>query len=176
MRIIAGTLGGRNFISPRGNRTHPMSEKVRGALFNALGDIEGLTLLDAFAGSGALSFESISRGAKSVIAIDNDRNAQWAIADNIRSLGLIGNVKLIKASANSWAETTDSIFDIVLLDPPYDAVQDVLLSKLAARVNIDGLVVLSLPPKSAFKLSDNYQLLQTKDYGDATLAFWRRIS
>ena len=72
MRIIAGYLGGRQFNSPRSNRTHPMSDKARGGLFNALGDISGLTVLDAFAGSGALSFEAISRGAESVIAVDID--------------------------------------------------------------------------------------------------------
>jgi 16S rRNA (guanine966-N2)-methyltransferase len=78
VRIIAGSLKGRTFSEPHGHRTHPMSEKVRGALFNALGDIEGLTFLDAFAGSGALSFEAASRGAKSVIAIDKDGPAYSA--------------------------------------------------------------------------------------------------
>src|SRR3954464_3149409 len=98
MRIIAGRLGGRQFNSPKGHRTHPMSEKGRGALFNALGDISGLTVLDAFAGSGALSFEAISRRAASVLAIDSDKNAQRAIAENIASLGLSRQVKLIKTS------------------------------------------------------------------------------
>jgi 16S rRNA (guanine966-N2)-methyltransferase len=59
MRIIAGELKGRNIQEPYGHRTHPMSEKVRGAVFNALGDIEGLAVLDAFAGTGALSFEAV---------------------------------------------------------------------------------------------------------------------
>ena len=60
MRIIAGTLGGRNFDS-KSQATHPMSEKMRGALFNVLGDIDGLKVLDCFAGSGAIGFEAISR-------------------------------------------------------------------------------------------------------------------
>ena len=70
MRVIAGRLGGRNFDSPKTQRTHPMSDKVRGALFNALGDLGGLTVLDAFAGSGACSLEAASRGATEVLAID----------------------------------------------------------------------------------------------------------
>nr|MBP9820948.1 RsmD family RNA methyltransferase [Candidatus Saccharibacteria bacterium] len=60
MRIIAGFLGGRLIESPHNNKTHPMSEKMRGALFNSLGDINGLTFLDAFAGTGACGFEAIS--------------------------------------------------------------------------------------------------------------------
>ncbi len=70
MRVIAGWLGGQNFDSPKSNRVHPMSDKMRGAIFGVLGDIKGLTVLDAFSGSGALAIESISRGAKSAIAID----------------------------------------------------------------------------------------------------------
>jgi 16S rRNA (guanine966-N2)-methyltransferase len=75
MRVIAGFLGGRNFDSPGGHRTHPMSDKVRGAVFGVLGDIKGLSVLDAFAGSGALSIEAVSRGAKYAVAIDVDKRA-----------------------------------------------------------------------------------------------------
>ena len=63
MKVVAGSRGGRNFASPHNNRTHPMSDKVRGALFNALGDLDGLSVLDAYAGSGACSLEAASRGA-----------------------------------------------------------------------------------------------------------------
>ncbi|MCA9330109.1 RsmD family RNA methyltransferase, partial [Candidatus Saccharibacteria bacterium] len=63
MRIISGKLGSRQFIAPKGFATHPMGDRVRTALFNTLGDIVGLTVLDAFGGSGAISFEAISRGA-----------------------------------------------------------------------------------------------------------------
>ncbi|HKX24038.1 MAG TPA: RsmD family RNA methyltransferase, partial [Candidatus Saccharimonadales bacterium] len=83
MRVIAGELGGRFFAGPDSTATHPMAERVRGAMFNALGDIEGLTVLDAFAGSGALAFEAISRGAKSVVVVERDKRAQRIIAENI---------------------------------------------------------------------------------------------
>lgn len=176
MRIIAGTLGGRNFESPRGHRTHPMSEKVRGALFNALGDIEGLTVLDAFAGSGALAFEAVSRGAAKALAIESDRVAQRTITENIELLGVQDRVKIIKAAANAWLNTSSDIFDIVLLDPPYDDLQTGLLDKLAARVKTSGLAVLSLPPQTDFGLPPaGFQPLSSKNYGDACLAFYRRI-
>src|SRR5437868_15008558 len=103
MRIIAGTLKGQQFQTPHSHKTHPMGDKIRGALFNVLGDIEGLTFLDAFAGSGALAFEAASRGAKSVVAIDNDRAAHLVIEKNVRDLHLQKIVKVTKANTGGWS-------------------------------------------------------------------------
>lgn len=174
MRVIAGSLGGRSFDSPRGHHTHPMSDRVRGALFNTLGDISGLTVLDAFAGSGALSFEAVSRGAARATAIEPDRSAQTTINKNIDQLDLEDQVKLIQAKAQSWLSTTDLLFDLVLCDPPYDAISDELLARLATRTESGGTIVLSLPPGHTPKLTADCKLLQKKDYGDATLLFYRR--
>jgi 16S rRNA (guanine966-N2)-methyltransferase len=172
MRIIAGQLGGRQFASPHGHRTHPMSDKMRGAIFNALGDISDLTVLDPFAGSGALSFEAISRGAAHAVAIDSDKNAQRAIEENIKLLALNQKVKLIKASASAWLTTTDDQFDLVLLDPPYDKVQVDLLDELSQRTKPGGLVVFSLPPGTRVDIKE-FQLLLQKEYGDSQLIFYR---
>jgi 16S rRNA (guanine966-N2)-methyltransferase len=176
MRIIAGSLGGRQFASPPGRRTHPMSDKGRGALFNVLGDIAGLSVLDAFAGSGALSFEAISRGAARATAIDKDRNAQNTISANIKELGLKRQIKPIRASASAWLGTTDDRFDLVLLDPPFEELQPELLARLARRSKISGLTVLSLPPGAAVNLGGSFELLINKAYGDNQLVFYRRIS
>ena len=176
MRIIVGSLGGRQFASPRGHRTRPMSDKVRGALFNTLGDLAGLTVLDAFAGSGALAYEALSRGATSVIAIDSDTSAQKTIAENTKLLGHAKQLKLIKANASSWLITTDEAYDIILLDPPYQDLQPNLLTRLADRAKPGGLVVASLPPKADFKLPESYELLAQKHYGDASLTFYRRTN
>src|ERR1700683_4883439 len=102
MHIIAGYLKGRTFDSPKSGQTHPMSDKIRGAMFNMLGDIEGLNILDAFSGSGAIAFEAISRGAASVTLIESDHLAQRSIALNIDKLGLSESASLIRANANSW--------------------------------------------------------------------------
>lgn len=178
MRIIAGRLKGRQFDSPPGNRTHPMSDKVRGALFNALGDIDGLMVLDAFAGSGALSLEAISRGAASATALDIDRSAITTIVNNARALKVDDRIKATRAGASSWLETQpDLTYDLVLLDPPYDDLQPVALEKLASRARPGGVVILSLPPTADFHLpSSSFQLLSSKSYGDATLAFYRRTA
>jgi 16S rRNA (guanine966-N2)-methyltransferase len=175
MRIIAGRLGGRTFQAPTGHKTHPMSDKVRGALFNALGDIEGLSVLDAFAGSGAIGFEAISRGAGHVVAVDSDRQAHRAIKTNIHQLGLSKDVKLVSASVSAWLSTTDQAFDIVICDPPYDDVKPSLLVRLAERCQPGGIAVFSLPPQTHIKLASNYELLSDKNYGDAELRFYRRL-
>ena len=178
MRIIAGKLGGRQFDAPKGHRTHPMSEKARGGLFNALGDVVGLTVLDAFAGSGALAFEAISRGARHVTAIDIDKNAITSVGSSSRELGAEEQIKTIRAKSGSWSENNpDALFDLVLLDPPYDQIRPELLEKLANHAKPGGVIVCSLPPGTDFKLpTTDYQLLTAKSYGDAQLAFYRKIS
>ena len=145
MRIIAGFLGGREFQSPPGHRTHPMSDKVRGALFNVLGDIEGLTLLDVFAGSGALGFEAISRGAKYVLSIEIDKTTHSNILKNIKALDIKDSeIKAVRAGAASWsANNSGAKFDLVICDPPYDKLQISLLQKLSRHLKPKGLFVLS---------------------------------
>lgn len=174
MRIIAGQLKGRTFDSPKGHRTHPMSDKMRGALFAMLGDIEDLTVLDAFAGSGALSFEAISRGAASALAIDADISAQRAIAENIAKLGLEQLVKMVRASANAWLGTNEGAsFDLVLCDPPYDNLQESLIARLAHAVRTQGLLVLSWPGAEPLPQLEGLKLEAARRYGDSQLGFYR---
>ena len=174
MRIIAGKLGGRLFDSPGTQRTHPMSDKMRGALFNILGELDGQTVLDAFAGTGALSFEAISRGATSAVAIEQDKTAQKTIASNIAVLGLRRQVKLISASANAWLQTSSGQqFDLVLCDPPYNDLQPNLLARLAERVTPEGLLALSWPAGTELPTLPRLRLLDHRTYGDATLCFYQ---
>ncbi len=177
MRIIAGTLGGRNFDSPHSARTHPMSDKVRGALFNALGDIAGLTVLDAFAGSGALSFEAISRGAASTIAIDIDSEAFKTINNNVERLGIANKVSVLRKNVSGWARNnTLQQFDLVLADPPYDDIRPDILQKLVPLTKHGGLYVLSWPGSEPIRPFDGLKPVSHKTYGDAQLVFYRRIS
>lgn len=177
MRVIAGRLGGRAFDSPGTFKTHPMSDKMRGALFNILGDIEGLTVLDAFAGSGALSFEALSRGAASALLIEQDKAAQRVIAQNIRSLGLKGKAVLVHASTGAWLNTAEpgKQFDLVLCDPPYNDLQTNLVERLVSRVVPGGLLVLSWPAGTDVSELPTSEMVEHRTYGDAALAFYRKI-
>lgn len=175
MRIIAGTLRGRNVDAPKGHKTHPMSEKMRGALFNMLGCIDDLTVFDAYGGSGAIAFEAISRGAKSALITEIDRNAALVIEKNIKSLDLVNKVRLVKANSASWSERNyTTVFDIVVCDPPYDQVKQSQLQKLTINIKKDGLFVLSIPPKLEIEF-DNLKLVQKKSYGDGSIAFYHKI-
>ncbi len=174
MRIVAGRLGGRNFVTPRSARTHPMADRVRGALFNTLGDIEGLTILDAFAGTGALSFEAVSRGAASALMIEIDKPAQRAIQQSIVMLDVSGEAKLVSANCSGWSDKNpDRAFDIVLVAPPYDNLQLPIVQKLAKHVVESGLVVLDWPGKTPAPQIPGMQVVEQKNYGDAQLVFYR---
>jgi 16S rRNA (guanine966-N2)-methyltransferase len=178
MRIVSGYLGGRHFISPKGHKTHPMGDRVRTALFNTLGDISGLTVLDAFAGSGALSFESISRGATSATILEIDYDAYEVILDNVKKLDIENKVNVQHINARSWSYRNNTErFDLVFCDPPYNHLQETVIEKLAKHTKVGGLMVLSLPPHGDIRLpEDKCQLLSTKTYGDAMLAFYRKIA
>jgi 16S rRNA (guanine966-N2)-methyltransferase len=176
MRIVAGSLKGRIFSEPHGHHTHPMGEKVRGALFNALGDIEGLSVLDAFSGSGALSFEAVSRGASSAVAIERDPNVHKVVKRSVSELNIEKKVKAIRAGAGAWSgNNPDATFDIVLLAPPYDDLQPHLLQKLTAHLNNKGILVLDYPGKLEPPQFSGLQIAQQKNYGDAQLIFYRNF-
>lgn len=175
MRIIAGSLGGRQFDSPGGHRTHPMSDRMRGGLFNALGDIEGLTVLDAFAGSGALSFEAISRGAASSLAIEVDPKAHSVIEANIKALEVEDKVKATRAFTNAWSNRhPHEEFDLVLADPPYDKLPFRDLMILPKHLKPGGTLVLSWPGKTEPYYIPGFTEVKIKDYGDSQLVFYQK--
>jgi 16S rRNA (guanine966-N2)-methyltransferase len=174
MKIIAGTLGGRRFNAPRGNRTHPMSDKIRGALFNSLGDISGVTVLDAFGGSGAVAFEAISRGAIFATMIDTDKKAYFTMKENAAILEVNEKCKIIRANVSSWSDNnTEQLFDIVLLDPPFDKLKVALLNKLSRHLAKNGRLIVSLGGKQTPLSLDGMQLTDQKKYGDAQLLFYK---
>lgn len=177
MRVISGWLGGRVFESPHGHRTHPMSEKVRGAIFGALGDIKGLRALDAFAGSGALAIEAISRGAKTAVAIEVDKGAHAIIVKNIEQLGLEDRIKAVRAFTNAWSTRHQKeFFDLIFVDPPYDKIPYRDLKSLPRHLTPNGVLILSWPGKMDTLKFEGLEEVQSKNYGDASLVFYKRIS
>src|SRR5919106_3094567 len=99
MRIVAGERGGRRLVAPRGWRVRPTSDRVREAIFSALGDIEDMRVLDLYCGTGALAIEAISRGAAQATLVDRDVRAALG---NVRYLGLQDRADLVRADALGW--------------------------------------------------------------------------
>lgn len=118
MRIVAGTHGGRVLRAPPGAKTRPTSEKVRQALFNILGDVSGLHILDLFAGSGAMGIEALSRGAASATFVDAAKPALQVVRANLADLGLEAATILGDAIAVA-ARPPVHPYDLVFIDPPY---------------------------------------------------------
>lgn len=175
MRVIAGSLKGRTFESPGGYRTHPMSEKARGAIFNALGDIHNLSVLDAYAGSGALAIEAMSRGAKQVTIVELDKAAYNTIVKNMEKLDLEDGAKVLRRNVGSWAKSDQAgTYDVVVADPPYDDVRPDILQRIGLLTKPDGVFVLSWPGSEPVRQFDGLDLLLHKSYGDAQLVFYRR--
>lgn len=175
LRVIAGELGGRFYESPETTATHPMGERIRGALFNMLGDISGQTVCEPFAGSGALSFEALSRGAKSALLLERDKRAQATIARNITNLGLIERATLVKANCRMWSQNNpDTRFDLLLVDPPYHDMQLSTVALLIRHLKPNGLMVLSYQGRGAAPTVNGVVVVDTRLYGDAALAFYRK--
>lgn len=121
MRIIAGKFKGRILHSFSGRSVRPTSDRLRETLFDILqDDVEGSLVWDAFAGTGALGLEALSRGAKWVVFTEKSRQALRLLQKNIRLLGVSGSVRLVQGDAVSWASRLGYCFDLVFLDPPYD--------------------------------------------------------
>lgn len=175
VRIIAGEFGGRIIEGSGTERTHPMSERIRNAIFNKIGDeVKHAKVLDAFAGSGAVGFEALSRGAHEVKFVERDRIAQKIITNNMHKLGVDEVAHLVKAGVASWAETTDERFDIIFADPPYHDPQLSTVSRLLALLKPNGLMVLSYPGRGEMPTETGVVVVDNRSYGTAALAFYRK--
>jgi 16S rRNA (guanine(966)-N(2))-methyltransferase RsmD len=123
MRIIAGALGGRRLVAPRGLGTRPTADKVKEAVFSILGppDAHPFHVLDLYAGSGALGLEALSRGADRAILVENDRAALTALERNVEALDLEGRARVVRVEAGLVLRKPglDGPFGWIFLDPPY---------------------------------------------------------
>jgi len=118
--VIAGQYGGRRLVAPKGAATRPTADRVREALFSALGDVSDRTVLDLFAGSGALGIEAVSRGAAGATFVEKSRPALVALRANLSTLGLEAEVHTGDAvSFARNAAQAGRTYDLVFVDPPY---------------------------------------------------------
>ncbi len=177
IRLISGEFGGRILEGSGTDRTHPMSERIRNAIFNKLSselDFSELKVLDAFAGSGALGFEALSRGAESVVFVERDRIAQKVIQNNINTLNVGAKTKIIKASVTGWMSTVTDTFDLIFVDPPYNDTQLSTVKNILGLLKPNGLMVLSLPSRSEVPTGLGVVVVDNRRYGNAAIIYYRR--
>jgi 16S rRNA (guanine966-N2)-methyltransferase len=153
-----------------------MSDRMRGALFNTLGDIGGLTVLDAYSGTGAMSFEAISRGAATSVAIEVDKDAYLTIVKNAETLNLRDEVMVLRKNISGWSRNNQhKQFDLVLADPPYNDIRPDVLERLIVHAKSGGIFVLSWPGSEPVREMKGAEIISHKSYGDAQLVFYRKI-
>jgi 16S rRNA (guanine966-N2)-methyltransferase len=174
MRVIAGRLGGRRLSAPRGRTTRPTSDRVREALFSMLGPIEDASVLDLFAGTGALGIEALSRGAAGALFVERDAAAVATLKDNLARLELaeprarvrVGDALAALRSARGAGET----YDLVFVDPPYSQLRDFereLSALLSAVLAPGGRVVVESDRRAPAELP--LTVARRKRYGDTTI-------
>jgi len=173
MRVVAGEYRGRRLQAPRGTSVRPTSDRVREALFSILGDIEGLRVLDLFAGSGALAIEALSRGAASATLVENDRAALDAIRANLAPLEG-ANADVVRADALAWLGGRRGPFDLVFADPPYSSAGKLagpLSQKLPAALSPNALIVSESDKRDPLTLA--FPLEDERTYGHTRIAIHR---
>jgi 16S rRNA (guanine966-N2)-methyltransferase len=182
MRIIGGWLGSRTLEAPPGLATRPTSDRLRETLFNVLAPrIEGALLLDLYAGSGAVGIEALSRGAARVVCVERAAPALKVLRANLARLGIGKNFEVYAGAVGAFLRrgAADRGFDVVFLDPPYDAETEYaaalgLLGGAAEAMLSVGAVVIAEHRKKQ-RLEDRYgALARTRllQQGDASLSFY----
>ena len=184
MRITGGTLRSRQLRAPRGQATRPTSDRVREALFAILGSAGALTgakVLDLYAGTGALAFEALSRGAAHATLVESSRDALVVLRANVAGLGLQGQTRIVAGDVRAHVSSLarHGRFDLVLADPPWELVDEgAPQAVLAALAQSGGLadhatVVLEHAARTASPPIDALVLKDTRRYGDTALAFFK---
>ncbi len=182
-RVIAGKAKGRKLKMVPGNSTRPIMDKVKEALFSILGDvIPGCTLLDLFAGTGAVGIEAISRGAKFVRFIDNDKAAIRTIHENLAQTQLEDSAEVLHSNAFGYLKRRNPTqFEIVYIAPPqYKDMWKEALTELDAHpehLYPDALVIVQIDPSEVKPLSlNNLHLYREKTYGNTLLQFYEYLT
>ena len=169
MRVVAGEFGGRRLIAPEGLTTRPTTDRVREAMFNALGScglLEGALVADLFAGSGAIGIEALSRGAQQCVFVERERDAVRALEENIDTLGLSERSRVDRSDAIRVASGLD--VDIVFADPSYDFDD---WERLVGNVRAPVLVAESGRPLGEFV---GWSVRRQKRYGRTWVTFLDR--
>jgi 16S rRNA (guanine(966)-N(2))-methyltransferase RsmD len=187
LRIIGGACRGRRLYTPKGLRIRPTSDRVKESIFNiiaaTLGSLEGLAVLDIFAGTGNLGIEALSRGAVKGTFVDNHQESVLLVKRNLELTGLADRSEVLRqdavAALKGLAEAGDR-FGIVFMDPPYhsESLTKVLDFISDSRIiDRDSLVIAEFSPRDELDtIYGGLQQVDRRTYGDTAVAFFRLLT
>lgn len=178
LKIISGALKGAKLHSPNLVGTHPMGAREKNALFN-MANPAGLVVLDAYAGSGALGFEALSRGAEKVVFVEKSAQACQTIRNNLASLvvrdaEIKERVELYQGSVAAVSRdlANGMKFELIIADPPYERIELAEIEELVQLLTDDGMLILSSPAKQEPLDLNGVKLLKTRTYARARLSVY----
>jgi 16S rRNA (guanine966-N2)-methyltransferase len=179
MRIIAGTHRSRRLVAPKGMATRPTTDRVREALFSILGPLQGTRVVDLYAGSGALGFEALSRGAEHVWFVESGKAACLVLKENAEHLALTDRCTIwqreVQRCHNEWSN-----LDLVLSDPPWPISAQASLAAakvLKGALNPGARVVLGHPHRQPLpEALPGLKLEDTRNWGDSGMSFYSVVS
>ena len=185
MRIVGGRLKGRALRGPATQDIRPTSDRLREAIFNILahayGDpVEGANVIDLFAGTGAMGFEAISRGAKQALFVDDGSEARALLRANVETLGLGGVTKIFRRDARKLgAASAEGAFSLAFLDPPYG--KGLIMPALVALrdggwLAENALIVVEEAAEAVLDIPEGFTLLESRTYGDTQVMILRAES
>ena len=185
MRIVSGSFRGKTLAAPEGEATRPTSDRARQAIFNILehaawsNGVRDARVIDLFAGSGALGFEALSRGAAFCLFVETDAAARGAIRENVEAMGAFGVTRVHRRDATDLGVRPGAdgpAFDLAFLDPPYaKGLGEIALEKLAAGgwLAPGAIVVFERGAAEPDLNVPGYEPLDARDYGAARVCFFR---
>jgi len=181
MRIIAGEMRGRQLTTVAGMQTRPTSDKVKGAIFNVLGDkVLGARVLDLFAGTGNLAIEALSRGSREAVLVEKSLDAYQIIRKNLEQIGVDHQAKLLLMDAFLYLNrNSHEVFDLIFLDPPYrqELVPKAILALSEhSYLTPTGVIIVETAKDEKFNMDIYpFEIRKTGKYGDTLVWYLQRI-
>lgn len=178
MRIVAGKFRGKQLRSPKSNEIRPTSDRVRESLFNILAsrlgpNLDGVRVLDLFAGTGALGLEAMSRGASFTVFVDSGVEARGLIRQHIEDFGIGGQSKLLRRDATDLGPVEKfTLFNLIFLDPPYGegmGEKALLSARKQGWFANDATIVLEERKSVVIDLPEGFVLADRREYGDTAV-------
>lgn len=171
IKITSGKFRGRNIKSPNSALTHPMGAREKLALFNMIAEyLPGAKVLDAYAGSGALGIEALSRGASYAVFVEKNPRIAQQIRNTLAELGLEESSRVLECSVAHFA--TNELFDVVIADPPYDKFDVSSIETLSKFCKDTGVLVLSHPGEAPEL--NGFTPVRTRKYARAHISVYQK--